>query len=147
MVVVSLTVVVSTITGVTVVVSTFVGWAIVVSTVPEAESVLVTGSLEIGMRVDERVVFAGHFAVGFAPARHTLLVLFDVLCAVAEDDITTIVNATATIAYRPLFRVFILPSICYGSFVLRRPKRRRRRGGGRQATCHLMCHGSTRWCH
>ena len=36
------------------------------------------------MRVDERVVFAGHFAVGFAPARHTLFVVSDVLCGMME---------------------------------------------------------------
>jgi hypothetical protein len=100
------------------------------------------------MRVDERVIFAGHFAVGFAPAGHALLVLIGVLWAIAEDDITTIVNATATpITHCPLLRVVIFPSICCGSFVLRRQKRHRRRGGARQATCHLMCHGSTRWCH
>src|SRR6266536_1200188 len=82
---------------------------IVVSTVPAAVSVLVTGSFEIGIRVDERVVFAGHFAVGFAPARHTLFVLSDVLCAIAADAIMT-VNATATpVALRPLLRIFIFP--------------------------------------
>jgi len=74
-------VVVSTITGVTVVVSTFVGWTIVVSTVPAAVSVRVTGSFEIGILVEERVVLAGHFAVGFAPARQMRFVLSDVLCA------------------------------------------------------------------
>jgi hypothetical protein len=62
------------------------------------------------MRVDERVIFAGHFAVGFAPAGHALLVLIGVLWAIAEDDITTIVNATATpIAHCPLLRVVIFP--------------------------------------
>jgi hypothetical protein len=124
------------------------GSTITVSTFPAAESVFVTGSLEIGMRVDERVVFAGHFAVGFAPARHAVLVLLDVLWAVAEDDIVTIVNATAApIAQSPLLRVVIFPSICCGSFVLRRQERRRRRAGWKQATCHVMCHGPTEWCH
>jgi hypothetical protein len=102
-------------------VSTFVACTIVVSTVPEAVSVRVTGSFEIGMRVEERVIFAGHFAVGFAPAGHALLVLIGVLWAIVEDDITTIVNATAApIAHCPLLRVVIFPSVCCGSFVLRR---------------------------
>jgi hypothetical protein len=83
-----------------------------VSTVPAAVSVFVTGSFEIGIRVDERVVFAGHFAVGFAPARHVLFVLSDVLCAIAEDAMMA-ANATATpVTHRPLLRILIfLPSI------------------------------------
>jgi hypothetical protein len=81
-----------------------------VSILPAAESVFVTGSLEIGIRVDERVVLAGHFAVGFAPVRQALVVLLDVLWAVAEDAIVTIVNARAApIAQSPLFRVVIFP--------------------------------------
>src|SRR5438105_12790742 len=103
-----MTVVVSTITGVTVVVSAFVT-IIVVSTVPAAVSVFVTGSFEIGILVDERV-FAGHFAVGFAPARQVLFVLSDVLCAIAADAMMT-VNATATpVALRPLLRIFMFSS-------------------------------------
>jgi hypothetical protein len=123
---------VSTVTGVTVVVSTFVGWTIVVSTVPEAVSVFVTGSFEIGMRVDERVdvrvnervVFAGHLAVGFAPMRHVAFVVsvVFVLCAI-DADIAIIVNATATpIALIPFLRLLMLSSVCFGSFIVRRPK-------------------------
>ena len=98
------------------------------STVPAAVSVFVTGSFEIGIRVDERVVLAGHFAVGFAPARQTLFVVSDalVLCAIAEDDITIIVNATAIpVAHRPLLRTLISTSICRDSFISRRQYRRR----------------------
>ena len=105
----SVTVVVSTGTGVTVVVSTFV--TIVVSTVPAAVSVRATGSFEIGMRLDERVILAGHFAVG-SRRRDSRRVLSRVLCAIAEDDITILVRATATpVAYSPLLRMFMIPPL------------------------------------
>jgi hypothetical protein len=92
-----------------------------VSTLPAAVSVFVTGSFEIGIRVEERVVFAGHFAVGFAPARHVVFVLSDVLCAITVDAIMTI-NATATpVAHTPLLRILIILFLhCCDSFISRR---------------------------
>jgi hypothetical protein len=118
-IVVSVTVVVSTGTGVTVVVSTFV--TIVVSTVPAAVSVRATGSFEIGMRFDELAVLAGHFAVAFAPARHVVRALSRVLCAITEDDITIIAKATATpVAHRPLFRMFMIPPLLRQLLIVRR---------------------------
>jgi len=85
------------------------------------------------MRLDDRVVLAGHFAVGFAPARHVARVLSRVLCAIAEDDITIIVKATATpVAHRPLLRMFMIPPLLRQLLVVRRrtPSSNAHRGAG-----------------